>query len=34
MQPNGEQLKTIAELIDAGKVKVHVEKVWPLEQAA
>lgn len=32
-QPNGEQLKQIAELLDAGKVKTFVEIVLPLQEA-
>ncbi len=32
-QPNVEQLERVAELIDAGKVKVFVSDVLPLEQA-
>ena len=33
-QPNGAQLAEIAALIDAGKVQVTVERVFPLAQAA
>jgi len=33
-QPNGEQLAGIGALIDAGKVQVTVEKVFPLDEAA
>jgi len=33
-QPNGDQLAEVARLIDQGKVKVTVDKVFPLEQAA
>ncbi|HVA11294.1 MAG TPA: zinc-binding dehydrogenase, partial [Candidatus Dormibacteraeota bacterium] len=29
-----ERLTKIAELVDAGKLKVHVDKVFPLDQAA
>ncbi len=32
-QPNADQLTTIAELIDAGKVKVFVHRIFPLEEA-
>ena len=33
-QPDGEQLAEIGALIDAGKVRVTVEKVFPLDEAA
>ena len=33
-QPDGRQLREIADLIDAGKVKVFVDRVFPLEAAA
>ena len=33
VQPNGEQLSHIVELIDSGKIKVHIHKVWHLEKA-
>jgi NADPH:quinone reductase-like Zn-dependent oxidoreductase len=33
VSPNGKQLTHIVELIDAGKLKVPIHKVWPLEQA-
>jgi NADPH:quinone reductase-like Zn-dependent oxidoreductase len=32
-QPNADQLTTIAEMIDAGKVKVFVDHTFPLEEA-
>lgn len=32
--PNGVQLKTIVDLIEAGKLTVPIHKVWPLDQAA
>ncbi len=31
-QPNAAQLNEVARLIDAGKVRVHVDRVFPLEQ--
>ena len=34
MQPNGEQLKQIAELIDAGTVKPDVSATFELKDAA
>ena len=34
VKPNGVELQTIAELISVGKVKVIVDKVFPLNQAA
>ncbi|MCC6427898.1 MAG: NADP-dependent oxidoreductase [Phycisphaerales bacterium] len=34
VQPNADQLKEIAALIDGGKVKPHVTKVFPLAEAA
>ncbi|WSG82407.1 NADP-dependent oxidoreductase [Streptomyces sp. NBC_01718] len=34
VEPDGPALTGIAELIDAGKVKVEVEKVFPLDQVA
>ncbi|WP_158915660.1 NADP-dependent oxidoreductase [Caulobacter sp. S45] len=33
-QPNGEQLREIARMIDAGEVKVTLDKVFPLASAA
>jgi NADPH:quinone reductase-like Zn-dependent oxidoreductase len=33
-QPNGEQLRRIGELIDAGKVKIDVARVLPLDRAS
>ena len=33
MQPNGKQLSHIVELIDSGKIKNVIHKVWPLEEA-
>jgi NADPH:quinone reductase-like Zn-dependent oxidoreductase len=33
-KPNGDQLRRIAELIDAGKVKIDVARVLPLERAS
>jgi NADPH:quinone reductase-like Zn-dependent oxidoreductase len=33
-QPDGEQLQEIAGLIDDGRVKVSIDKVFPLEEAA
>lgn len=33
-QPNGRQLAEIAGLIDAGKVRVHIDRVFPLAEAA
>ena len=34
VKPNGVQLQTIADLISEGKVKVIVDKVFPLNEAA
>jgi NADPH:quinone reductase-like Zn-dependent oxidoreductase len=34
VQPNVAELEEIARLVDAGKVKPHIEKVFPLPQAA
>jgi NADPH:quinone reductase-like Zn-dependent oxidoreductase len=34
VQPNFDQLTQISNLVDAGKLKVHVEKVFPLSEAA
>jgi len=34
VQPNVDELSEIARLVDSGKVKPHVEKVFPLPQAA
>ncbi|MGH9716890.1 MAG: NADP-dependent oxidoreductase [Candidatus Acidiferrales bacterium] len=34
VQPNVDELNEIARLVDAGKVKPHIEKVLPLPQAA
>lgn len=34
VQPNGGQLRKVVELIEAGKLKVPIHKVWPLDQAA
>lgn len=34
VQPNVDELNEIARLVDAGKVKPHIEKVFPLPQAA
>jgi NADPH:quinone reductase-like Zn-dependent oxidoreductase len=33
-KPNGKQLAEIGRLIDEGKVRVTVSKVYPLEEAA
>lgn len=33
VKPNAKQLTEVSELIDAGKLKVVVHKVWPLEEA-
>lgn len=33
MSPNAKQLTEVSELIDAGKLKVVVHKVWALEEA-
>lgn len=33
VKPNAKQLTEISELIDAGKLKVVVHKVWQLEEA-
>lgn len=33
VEPNGEQLGIIAQLIADGKIKLHVEDVIPLEKA-
>ena len=33
MTPNGKQLSHIVELIDSGKIKNIIHKVWPLEEA-
>jgi NADPH:quinone reductase-like Zn-dependent oxidoreductase len=32
--PNASQLEEIARLIDSGKVKVVIDAIYPLEQAA
>jgi NADPH:quinone reductase-like Zn-dependent oxidoreductase len=33
-KPNAQQLEEIGRLIDAGKVKVVINAIYPLEQAA
>ena len=33
VQPNAAQLSEIAALVDQGKVQIHLEKVFPLQQA-
>ena len=33
VQTNAEQLEKIAELVDQGKIKTHLEKVFPIQQA-
>ena len=32
VQPNGEQLEKIAVIVDQGKIQIHLEKVFPLQQ--
>lgn len=34
VNPSGKQLQTLAKWIEQGKIKTHLEKVFPLEQAA
>jgi NADPH:quinone reductase-like Zn-dependent oxidoreductase len=34
VQPNGDQLREIAGLIDSGRVKIAIDRVYPLDEAA
>jgi NADPH:quinone reductase-like Zn-dependent oxidoreductase len=34
VRPDGRQLATLAELVDEGKLRPHVQEAFPLEQTA